>query len=272
MINNVILPTLVFPITDDGSLMDPIAGDYFEESGTLENIHSIKLISTLSIKSNCLLEVKYNLSSTEKYSYSLSSKTTYPEHGQDNYNELCNIHKDNKAYTVADELENWITSIMKFMKLRKPRHGVVVSNIIELAWQLRPDVEQLDIFKSTKLISDIDICIKTKSMRAKILGSQPLNIQFTTGHIKLDTHFKLNGFNDIKIAFEHNQFVPKDHSLGWVPTRIVGKFDHGDLNGFTYIETNVSNVIWAMVRHGILHGPCVISAISYVIEQVSSLL
>ena len=87
--------------------------------------------------------------------------------------------------------------------------------------------------------------------------------------LKLDNDLKLNGYNDISIASEYQTLVPRDKTLGWAPTRIIGKFYHGVLTGISYLQTNVTTFVYAMTKKGILHGPCVIRGISYLIEPVS---
>ena len=146
--------------------------------------------------------------------------------------------------------------------------GYAVHSPLEVLWQLRPETEQLHEDMSTKLIADIHLNVEEKTMTARVLGSAPVNIIFAAGFIRLDNDLKLNGFNDIIVASEHQKFVPRDKTLGWSPTRIIGNFHHGNLNGFAFLETNVSTSVWAMVKNGIMHGPCVIWGISYIIEPV----
>ena len=105
-------------------------------------------------------------------------------------------------------------------------------------------------------------------MTARILGSLPVRFQFGRGHYNLDQDFRLNGFNHINVAAEQQQHLPKDKTLGWVPISIAGSFDHGNLNGLVLLGTNVSTNVWATVKNGILHGPCVISGISYINDLV----
>ena len=64
----------------------------------------------------------------------------------------------------------------------------------------------------------------------------------------------------------HQQYVPKDETLGWAPTRIAGHFSDGVLNGIALITTNISTDVWATVKNGVLHGPCVIYGISYILN------
>ena len=122
---------------------------------------------------------------------------------------------------------------------------------------------------STKLIDNVNVDIDRKIMTARVLGSPPVKIIFSAGDLKLDNNLNLNGYNDIVIPSEQQKFVPRDNTLGWSPTRIIGHFQHGILNGFILLQTNVSTFVWAMIKKGIMHGPCVISGISYIIEPVS---
>ena len=99
---------LVFPISDDGSLADPIAGNYFPYTGTLTNIYHVQLSKVLSSKNHCLLGVEYKLSSILKYTYSLSTKNKYPMLGQKGYTSLCTRTKKYDNVNITNQLKNWI--------------------------------------------------------------------------------------------------------------------------------------------------------------------
>ena len=131
------------------------------------------------------------------------------------------------------------------------------------------ETSPVDAENSTRLISDVIVNLDTKTATAVILGSPPVNIFFETGDIKVDEGLKLNGFNTLSVSPGHQKLIPRDKALGWSPIKIIGNFNHGDLNGFVLLKTNASTSVWATVKHGILHGPCVISGISYILEQVS---
>ena len=270
IVNDYVSPTLVFAIAKDGSLTDPIAGDYFHHSGTLTNIHNVRLINTSSSKSNCVLDIEYKLSTKENYTYSLSSKIRYPLFGQKDYKVLCNTTKRYETGNIAERLKKWIDSITNLLEYRSIRPGMAFSRAPEILWQLRPELEQLDADKSIKLISNIVFCSKINSMKATIFGSSPVKIKLRIGLFSVDNDSKLNGFNEIEITPERKQHVPRDKSLNWYPTRIAGNFKHGVLNGLALITTNVSTNVWAMVEKGTLHGPCVVDGISYIIDPVRS--
>ena len=269
MVSDNISPTLVFAIANDGSLADPIAGDYFHPSGTLTNVVKVDLINTISSKSNCMLDIEYRLSSVENYTYSLSSKNKYPIFGNKEYQALCNGRKRYIDEDVTKTLRNWIEYITDLLEVRLMQPGIDVSRAPEILWQLRPQLKQLDKANSIRLISDIHLCTETKSMKASILGSPPVKIAFGNGDIKLDHNLTLNGFNHLIVVLEYQQYVPGDKSLGWYPTQISGNFERGVLNGLALVKTNVSTTVWAMLRDGILHGPCVVYGISYIIGTVS---
>ena len=263
-INDNVPLTLVFAIANDGSLTNPIAGDYFPHTGILTNIHHVRLINVLSSKSHCMLDIDYNLSHIENYTYSLSSKLKYPLFGQKEYLPLCNRATTYETSNVAKQLRNWIDYITGLLEKR--------SRAPEILWQLRPELEQLDEANAIKLISNIAFCEKMKSMTARILGSPPVKIKFRTGSFNLDKNLRLNGYNDIEIISKEQQYVPRNKPLRWYPTRVAAKFDHGVLNGLAFITTNVLTYVWAMVKNGILHGPCVVYGVSYIIEPVRSIL
>ena len=271
-VNDNVSPTLVFGIASNGSLIDPIAGDYFPHSGTLTSIQNVHLLNILSTKSHCMLDIQYKLCNIENYTYSLSSKLKYPLFGQNEYHVLCKKTKIYDTGNVAKYLKNWISYITDLLEDQSIKPDMDVSHAPEILWQLRPEVEKLDVDKSIKLISTIGFCTDTKSMTATILGSRPIKIESAGGSFSVDNDLKLNGFNEVKVASEERQYVQRDKSLNWYPISIAGKFEHGVLNGISLITTNVSTQVWAMVRHGILHGPCVIYGISYIIDPVRSIL
>ena len=269
--NDDVRPTILFPIADDGSLNEPIAGDYFQHSGSLENIHKVELIRILSSSSKCLLNMEYKLSDKENYTYSLCSKTRYPLFGQHEHKLLCNINKSYQSYSAAKKLEHWIQSINKLLDVQQVHDGQAIYSPLEILWQLRPELEQLDEDDSIRLISDVNFNIEKQCFTAKILGSPAVKVLFAADNVRLDSDFKLNGFNDVLIATEDQNLVPRDKTLSWSPTRIIGRFDHGLLNGLAFLHTNIGTFVWAITKNGILHGPCVIWRISYVIEPVSNI-
>ena len=105
-------------------------------------------------------------------------------------------------------------------------------------------------------------------MTARVFGSIALRFYFVNGHVKLNSKLQLNGVNDIQISSNHQKYVPREKSLGWTVSRIIGDFKRGILNGVVLIKTNVSTHVWATVKNGILHGPCVVSGITYRIDSV----
>ena len=266
-------PTIVFPIADDGSLDNPIAGDYFEHSCSLEATHKVQLTQTFSIKSSYLLNINYRLAEKENYTYSLCSKTKYPLLNQNEYKLLlCNKNQEYKIDSVATRLENWFQSINKLISLSATFGHSSKYSPLEVLWQLKPDFEELDENEAVRLISDVNLNTENSTMTARVLGSPPVKIQFASGDVKLDDNMKLNGLNDIIIESENQHLVPRDKALGWSPTRIIGHFHHGSLNGFAFLQTNLTTFVWAMTKNGILHGPCIIWRISYMIEPVSSII
>ena len=272
MINDNVTPMIVFPIGENGNMQEPIAGDYFQQSCALENIYKVQLISILSSNSSCLLNIRYKLSEKENYTYSLCSKTRYPLFGQNEHNLLCNINREYKIESAPRKLENWFKSMNKLLDVQSIQDGYYIHSPLEVLWQLKPESERLNENMSTRLLADVNLNIEEKTMTARVLGSPPVKILFSAGDIKLDNDLKLNGFNDIIIESEYQKLVPRDSTLGWSPTRIIGNFDHGNLNGFAFLQTNVSTFVWAMMKNGIMHGPCVIWGISYIIEPVSFIL
>ena len=269
MIGNNVSPTIVFAIATDGTLTNPIAGDYSHYSGTLQHIKRVQLIKVLSSESRCMLDIKYKLSNAENYTYSLSTKKKYSLFGHNDFHALCNKTKRFDAGNAPKKLKSWISYITDLLDPRSMQYVIGVSRAPEILWQLSPELEQLNVAKSIRLISDVSLCTETKSMKARVFGSRPVNILFANGHIKLNPQLQVHGFNDIKISADHQQYVPKDETLGWSPTRIAGHFSNGVLNGIALITTNTSTDVWATLKNGILHGPCVIYGISYILDTVS---
>ena len=75
MVVDDIKPTLVFPFSDDGTLGDPIAGDYCP-SGSLGNIKKIGITNITSTASfDCVLDIHYDLLDKVNYTYSPVSYT-----------------------------------------------------------------------------------------------------------------------------------------------------------------------------------------------------
>ena len=271
MINDNISLTLVIPISDDGTLQYPIAGDYFPHSGALENIHKIKLLSGSLSKPNCIMELAYTLLERENYTYSLASKSKYPLFGEKGHRLLCNFSQNFDNNDTAKELENWFHSVKSMIQLKTNEDGFPVSSPLSILWKLRADLTDLNIDNSTRLISDINLNVVAKTITAKFFNGSPLSISLVSANTKLDKRLQLNGFNDIIITPKDQKLIPRDKALGWSPTRVIGKFDHGELNGFALLHTNASTAVWVTVKNGILHGPAVIAGMSYVIEPVSHL-
>ena len=274
MINDNLPAVVVFPFSKTGTLEDPIAGDYFPQSAALENVRKIQLDATLWSESDCLYHLKYEILDKENYTYSLSSKKKYPLYGQDGYLPLYDAifrspYNVSVYSTVMAYLENWFNCIIDFLDIKKTGDYFGAAAAFEVLWQLKPEFSQVDAQNSTRLISDVNIDPDTKNITASVLGSPPVRLFFETGDIKVDKYLNLNGFNDLSVSPEHQPLIPRDATLGWSPIRIIGHFIKGELNGVVLLKTNVSTSVWAAARHGILHGPCVISGISYIIEQVS---
>ena len=267
MVVDDIKPTIVFPFLEDGTLGDPFAGDYFPHYGALENIHRILLTNIApTISSDCVLHVQYRIQEKQNYTYYIDSKEKFPSYGSKNQTLLCDIIP-NKS---SEKLENWFTSIDTLLRPTTiPRKGLEVARVHEVLWRLKPVLEEPDNNKSTKLISDIVLNQKNKSITARILGSPAVEITFTLGSARLDSKNKLNGVNDIMIIQEHWKHIPNDITLRWAPIRIIGIFVHGELNGFTRIDTNVATQAWVTVKNGVIHGPSVIYGISHIMEPVS---
>ena len=271
MINENISKTIVFPISDDGLVQKPMLGDYFPLSGALENIKQIELIR-VSSNVNCILQIAYEVLSNENYSYALSSKSKHPLFGQIGHSLLCNINHEKDFNNPTKKLENWFRSINSMMKGVISEDGSITHDALKILWHLRPLSDQLDIDHSTRLISSFNFDLDAKSITAKIFNSIPVDVSLFAADVKLDKNLKLNGFNDVIVTPKHQHFVPRDNTLGWSPTRIIGTFNHGELNGFVKIHTNMSTVVWATVKKGILHGPFFIMGLTYIIEPVSCMM
>ena len=271
IIDDNVSPVVVFPIADTGMLEDPMAGDYFPHSAALQNIRKVQLDTSLGSESDCLFHLKYELLDNENYTYSLSSRKKYPLYDQEGYIPLNDvilqyIEPFDRLYK---KLDIFFSCIKTFLDIKTTGDYFGASSALEALWQLKPEFSQVDAGNSTRLISDVIVNLDTKTAMAVILGSPAVNIFFETGDIKVDTDLKLNGFNHLSVSPGHQKLIPRDKALGWSPIEIIGNFNHGELNGFVLLKTNASTSVWATVKHGILHGPCVISGISYILEQVS---
>ena len=265
-------PSLVFPISNEGALGDPMAGNYNPYSGALDNIHQT-LISGISYNaSDCILNVEFQLLEKVSYSYSVFSKTKIPFFGH-NHTLLCDIVPKNKNSTPASKLNDWFDAIDE---MEDPYRNSFQSDGIhshkrahEILWRLKPLKEEPDHKHSRKLISDVNIDNENRNMTARIFGSPPLQIKIVGGQVTLDGDNRPHGFNDFQVINDHQKFVPRDDTLGWAPKRIIGFFQHGSLNGITGIATNRSTLIWGMVKDGVLHGPTITYGISFIMEEVS---
>ena len=74
------------------------------------------------------------------------------------------IHKEYSTLTTATRLTNWFNYMDK---LFVPEHGV--SQYYKVLLQLRPELQDVDVKKSTNLIYDIMFYPKRKNMTARIL-------------------------------------------------------------------------------------------------------
>ena len=94
--------------------------------------------------------------------------------------------------------------------------------------------------------------------------------------MKLDKDGLPNGYNDIQISYDsylqsdQSHLIPKDSTLNWTPSRIIGMFHHGVLNGHVFVLTNTSSYAWMTVENGVLHGPCIISKTHFTLDRVST--
>ena len=139
----------------------------------------------------------------------------------------------------------------------------------EVLWRLQPLKEEPDLDSSLKLISDVKLDVKKERLTAKILGSSTLEIRPLSGEVTFDREGRPHGFNDFQVIDQHKLFIPKVKAIGWAPVRIVGFFHHGTLNGITLMTTDRNNLVWGVVRHGVLHGPTITFGINFIMEEVS---
>ena len=105
-------------------------------------------------------------------------------------------------------------------------------------------------------------------MTASILDSPPLEIKILGGEATLDDKGRPHGFNDFQVVGKHKHLIPIGNTMGWRPRRIVGFYNHGTLNGFTSIATDRSNLVWVVVKDGILHGPTITIGVNFIMEEV----
>ena len=273
IVQDYVKPTLVFPILNNGSLGDPMAGDYFPYSGALENIHDIKLKPlTFTKLLYCNLEIAYEVLKRQPYRYSVHSRRKFSESKHD-HTLLCDIIPRNERAKANAVLRNWFKKIDEILKPEKL--GIVsYSNSIkanEILWRLAPLEVEPNLEISRQLISNIQLNVKNKNTTAKIFGGSTVRVHISGNTIALNRNNIPNGLNDIRIDKEHQKLILADKTFNWSPTRITGIFKNGVLNGLTRIETNTSTTIWGIVRKGILHGPVLTNGITYLLEPVSTL-
>ena len=286
MITDDLIPSLVFPISRDGKLKETMAGNYYPYSGALDNIHRVKLIGRISNHSSCVLDVKYQLQEKETYSYSMISGKKFSLLSNTN-DLLCNIVKTDENRNPSIKLNDWLSAIDSIVnkgydktkvKLNKEydKELTSISKIIqhhkrahEVLWRLQPLKEEPNLDSSLKLISDVKLDENKERMTAKILGSSMLEIRPLSGEVTFDRECRPHGFNDFQVIDQHKLFIPKVKALGWRPVRIIGFFHHGTLNGFTSMTTDRNNLVWGIVRHGVLHGPTITFGINFIMEEVS---
>lgn len=257
--------TIVFPLLSNGSLDDPILGDYYHYSGVLENAYKVKQIYVGSKKSDCGLNLEYQVGTKVNYSYSLRSKEKFSTIDENNtQNLLCNVKMNHFVpESSSKRLTNWFELILN--KTRKKDKMPQAHDLLLRLKTLKPKPNIM----SVKLISDFVYDKESKYMTARILGSEPMKVVFQYKKVELDSERQPHGYNDIFISPNQNQTIPKEKILNWVPRRIVGRFSHGLLNGSVMIQTNSSSFVWTVVNNGVLHGPCIISTIKYTLDTVS---
>ena len=265
--------SLVFPLTNEGKLKDPMAGDFNPYSSSLVNIHKVLLKGILSDKSDCVIEIDYQLLEKETYSFSIFSHTKFPLFPDDDYL-LCNIIQKNDTAKSASKLDNWLSAIDE--TLDPIMNGFTDTGSVhshkrahEILWRLKPIQEDPNHSISLQLIHDINIDRENKTITAKILGSPPLPIRWIGGHVALNSENRPHGFNDLEVILADKHMIPKATPLGWAPRRITGFFRHGILNGIASIATNRSNLVWGTVKEGVLHGPTLSYGINFIMEHVS---
>ena len=204
------------------------------------------------------------------FTYSLYSKKKFPL-VEEKQGYLCHIASNHKEISPSLKLKEWFSSIDNILKPEEKYKGTVdeVIKSNEILWRLKPNDKPPTSRISTRLISEVKLDVKSQIINARIFGSPVIKMTARAGAFKLDGNMKLNGFNDLWVLKEFQNLIPPDVTLGWVPIRIAGMFKHGALNGISYIETNVSTKVSAMVKDGILHGPFVSYGISFILETVS---
>ena len=110
IIANVRKPSLVFPITQEGTLGDPMAGDFNPYTGSLSSVHRALLKGINSSTTDCVLDIEYQLLEKENFSYSIYSRAKVPlSLNQDSL--LCNIIPKNKSSSPGSKLDGWFSKI-----------------------------------------------------------------------------------------------------------------------------------------------------------------
>ena len=258
--------TLVFPLLDNGTLGDPMIGNYYPLTGVLEDVHLIELLEITSKKSECELDIKYQTGSQANSSYSLRSKEKFSTiNTNDKLKMFCNIKmNDSVMKSPATRLSNWFRFI-----LNQTSKQDQITKGQEMLLRMNSLKSEPNTKKSVELISDFVYDKGTKIMTARILGSEQIKVVFQYKKIRLDHNNQPHGYNDIIIVPNANQTLARDKYLKWVPRRIVGQFYHGVLNSSVMVATNSSSFVWTKVVNGVMHGPCIIRNIKFSEDAVS---
>ena len=251
LINNGTIPwMLLFPILNNGSLDNPLAGHFLPHLNILENVHLSILTQIMSKDSDCLTTIFYKLAQKQSYRYMIRTQTKYPFnfHTQ---SQLCTHESSEYSTNPTRKLRDFFKNVDQLI------YGNGNPNVLEgyqVLWHFKPLSDDVNVESSIKFISNITFDNNTNTSMVSILGSRLLGITFS--HITINKHGKLNGYCELNVVSKDRKYVPRDNTLQWPTHNIKGMFTNGELNGIAVVNTNTFSSGWLTVKNGVIHGPC----------------
>ena len=258
--------TLIFPLFKNGKLGYPMSGIYYPHLNVLENASSVSVTGMTSNSSNTVLKLKYEFSGAQQSRYALRSKST---HSNIMYTKSPYCGKNATLFFAnpSEGLHQYFIDLDQIIY-----QNFSTTEMYEgyrILWHLKPILDNINDVSSIQLISKITMGHGIEKWKASVLGSPAITIIFE--EIGLDQDKKLNGYCQIRIPNKETRSIPRDNTFNWVPIRISGMFQNGQLNGTVLIETDTLGSGWAIVKNGVMHGPVVFQGIQPVSRVILKL-
>ena len=247
--------SLIFPILNNGSIGDPIAGTFLPHLNVLDDVYDAELTNIESFEPGCMLRVHHNQTTKKNSRYLLRDKVHIPFSFHQSF-PLCKNVTDTNSEKPDKQLFNFFEYVDRLIY---GENVFAFRDYLEgyrALWHLKPLSEELDTNRASKLISNISFNETTKVFTANILESKkPLRIYFN--EFKLNKKFELDGYCDISVIWDDRHLVPKDATLGWAPYQIRGIFKNGKMSGTAIIDTNSQSFGWVTMKDDVMHGPII---------------